>query len=201
MRPIVIAGIGTNVGKTLVSSVLVEAFSADYWKPVQTGKKLDRHIIHSLTSVPKTYKEAFHFLEPCSPHVRGALFFTPPKTHNLLIIEGCGGVMTPLNKKDLLSEVFFTFNPVWILVSKNYLGSINHTLLAISYLKNRSQSILGLVFTGKRNRHTEEFILNYTKLSLLFRLPLKPRLTKAKIAWHAKRLKKISPLFGIPTRM
>lgn len=203
MRPIVIAGIGTDVGKTLVSSIFVEALSADYWKPIQTGKKFDRNVVRSLVSNSSTkyHKELFHYAKACSPHVACHLEnIQIPLTNKLLVIEGCGGVMTPLNKAKILSECFFPLNPLWILVSKNYLGSINHTLLSTSFLKTHSQVILGFVFTGIANKDTEEFLLNYTKLPLLFRLDLKKRLTKEKILCHAKQLKKIWPISGILTQ-
>lgn len=202
MRPIVIAGIGTDVGKTLVSSIFVEAFSADYWKPIQTGKKFDRNVVRSLISNSTTnfHKEIFHFSKACSPHVACPLEnLQIPITNKLLVIEGCGGVMTPLNKAKILSECFFPLNPLWILVSKNYLGSINHTLLSTYFLKGHSQVILGLVFTGIANKDTEEFLLNYTKLPRLFRLDLNKWVNKEKILCHAKQLKKTWPISGILT--
>jgi dethiobiotin synthetase len=57
-----------------------------------------------------------------------------------------------------------------ILVSRNYLGSINHTLLSFEALQQRNIPIAGIVFNGETNPATESFIENYTQLPVLFRV-------------------------------
>ncbi|MBI2282064.1 MAG: AAA family ATPase, partial [Bacteroidetes bacterium] len=93
-----------------------------------------------------------------------------PKTTNNLIIEGAGGLMVPLNDKDLIIDLIKKLDVEVILVSQNYLGSINHTILSYEALKNRKINIAGIIFNGQENPATEQFILNYTKLHLIARI-------------------------------
>lgn len=192
MSPIIVTGIGTDVGKTIASTIIVEALQADYWKPIQTGKEKDSDIVMSLLSNTRAHKERHHFSRPLSPHAAGSITISSlalPKTKNRLVIEGTGGVMVPLNTTTLLSDLFFDLKPFWIIVSRHYLGSINHTLLTCGYLKSRSQIILGLVFNGERNYKTEKFLLNYTKLPLIGRLKPESSWNRETIKRYAKKWK------------
>ena len=182
MRKIIVCGIDTKVGKTVVSAILVQMLSADYWKPIQAGsldfsdtQKVKRWVSYSAAQF---FPEAHRLSSPLSPHHASYLdgiSIAPeniqiPQNTQTLIIETCGGVMTPLNDQFFLCDLFTSHDYEWILVSKNYLGSINHTLLALEYLKSRSLKVLGLIFNGEPNNHTESFILQHSKLPLLGRL-------------------------------
>src|SRR5687768_1492379 len=103
-----ITGIGTGVGKTLVSAILCEAFGADYWKPIQSGN-LDDSDAESIKQLITNTKSVFHpesycFGLPVSPHAAAAAEkksidtakLKLPRTANHLIIEGAGGVLVPL---------------------------------------------------------------------------------------------------------
>ena len=87
---------------------------------------------------------------------------------------------------DLISKLQF---PV-ILVSKNYLGSINHTLLSIEILKQKNIPIAGIVFNGTPNPSTEDFILKYTQLPLLAKIPLAEEMSKGFIVQQAETMRK-----------
>ena len=67
-----ITGIGTNVGKTIVSAILTEKLEADYWKPIQSGTNegLDSNTVKELISNSKTviHPESYLLKEPLSPH-------------------------------------------------------------------------------------------------------------------------------------
>src|ERR1700753_1865673 len=142
-KPLFVTGIGTGIGKTIVSVILVEKLQADYWKPVQSGdlQDTDSDKIRSLVSNDKTriFPEAYRLTQPFSPHKSAAIdnvtidpdAFVVPVTDNMLIIEGAGGLMVPLNNNFLMIDLIKKLNAEVILVSRNYLGSINHTLLSL----------------------------------------------------------------------
>ena len=94
----------------------------------------------------------------------------PPTTNNKLIIEGAGGLMVPLNDNTLIIDLIEKIPTEVILVSQNYLGSINHTLLSIESLQTRNINIKGIIFNGEENAATEQFILSYTKVNCLGRI-------------------------------
>ncbi|MFA6083080.1 dethiobiotin synthase [Mucilaginibacter sp.] len=183
-RPLFVTGIGTGIGKTLISAILVEKIKADYWKPVQAGE-LDnsdtikvRQLVSNGTSV--FHRETYCLTQPYSPHKSAALdgitideqSIVLPQTNNKLIIEGAGGLMVPLNDKFLMIDLIKQLGAEVILVSQNYLGSINHTLLSIEALKQRGIHIKGVIFNGDANSSTEDYILSYTQIPLLGKVPV-----------------------------
>ncbi|MEO6523675.1 MAG: dethiobiotin synthase [Mucilaginibacter sp.] len=169
-RPIFITGIGTGIGKTIVSAVMVEHFKADYWKPIQSGDldNSDTLMVKSLISNSTSvfHPEAYRLTQPYSPHKSAALdgiTIDPakiilPKTQNQLIIEGAGGLMVPLNDTFLMIDLIKQLDAEVILVSKNYLGSINHTLLSIEALKYRSIPLKMIIFNGEPDVDSESII-------------------------------------------
>ena len=177
-----ITGIGTEIGKTVVSAVVTEYLQADYWKPVQSGDLhwTDTMKVQSLTSNSKSvfHPERHRLSAPLSPHASAALDgvqinlsdFTLPQTSNHLVVEGAGGLMVPLNDQDVMLDLIQQLQIPVILVSRNYLGSINHTLLSFEALKQRNIPIAGIVFNGEPNPASESFIENYTQLPVLFRV-------------------------------
>ena len=150
---VIVAGIGTDVGKTVVSAILCEALQADYWKPIQAGdlNLSDSHKVRDLlkgNSDFTIWPEAYRLSQPLSPHAAAerdsiainlaALSAAQPDERALggrnLVVELAGGLMVPLSKSlstiDLIKQLSF---PV-VLVANYYLGSINHTLLSIHLL-------------------------------------------------------------------
>lgn len=186
----IIAGIGTEIGKTFISSILTEALEADYWKPIQSGALdfTDTDTVRSLISTNKTifHPETYRLNEPMSPHAAAAIDgvkielskFELPQTNNHLIVELAGGIMVPLNDHETNLDLIKKLNIPVILVSKNYLGSINHTLLSVEILKLNYINIKGLIFNGEQNKSSEDFILNYTKLDFLGRIDFEENINK-----------------------
>lgn len=199
MRPIFISGIGTEIGKTIVSAVLVEKLEADYWKPIQSGElnNSDSMLIERLISNKNTFihPEAYRLTQPFSPHKSAALDgihidiekITLPKTKNKLVIEGAGGLMVPINHKDLIIDLIKKFDAEVVLVSKNYLGSINHTLLSVEALKSRNIPIRKLIFSGETNSSSEDVIESLTGLEVL-RVPFFKELNKGSILDFCEKL-------------
>jgi dethiobiotin synthetase len=175
----IIAGIGTEIGKTFISAILTEALQADYWKPIQSGALdfTDTDTVKGLISNSKTvfHPEAYRLNQPMSPHAAAAIDgveielskFKIPQTNNHLIIELAGGIMVPLNDRETNLDLIKKLDIPVILISKNYLGSINHTLLSVEILKLNNINLKGIIFNGEQNKSSEDFILNYTNLDFL----------------------------------
>lgn len=180
---IFVTGIGTGVGKTIVSAVLVEKLKADYWKPVQSGDldNSDTLAVQSLVSnsITKFHPEAYRLTQPFSPHKSADLDgimidpdkIASPVTNNALIIEGAGGLMVPLNNQFLMIDLIKRLEAEVVLVSQNYLGSINHTLLSVITLKQYGIAVRGIIFNGAGESYSEDFVLNYTGIKLLGHIP------------------------------
>ena len=181
-HPRIIAGSGPDVGKTIVSAILTTLMDGDYWKPIQCGdeensdtatikKWIDttRHHIHP---------PAYSFKAPLSPHHAARLehisidpnSITIPQTKRPLIIESVGGIFVPLTTKVLTIDLFKSWGCKWIVVSRHYIGSINHTLLTISALKQHRVPIAGIIFNGELNPDSEAAILDIAQIPLLGRL-------------------------------
>jgi len=181
MKKYFITGIDTDSGKTLVSAIITEKLKADYWKPIQAGHPTDSDTLRSLVSADiKIHTEGVILQAPMSPHAAAALEdikigisqFLPPYTENTLIIEGAGGIMVPINNSEFVIDVAKQCDAETILVSRNYLGSINHTMLSIDYLKKNKFDVKGIIFNGEPNQATEDFILQHSKLKCLGHIPL-----------------------------
>ena len=197
---VVIAGIHTGIGKTICSSVLCQALGYDYWKPVQAGElqNTDSHFIEHNTSNGriKIHPETYRLKTAASPHYAAALegiqiqkeqLILPSSTNNI-IVETAGGLMSPLANNFLNIDLVKQLQLPVVLVSNSYLGSINHSLLSVEALQNRNIPILGLVFSGAENKPSQEFILQYTKLPLLFSIPLFDELNVKAIGQFASRI-------------
>lgn len=197
MQSIFVTGIGTEVGKTIVSAILVEALSADYWKPVQAGllpqtdSEMVRSLISNHTSV--IHPEQYRLEDAVSPHRAAAkqgiqidlAAIRVPQTPRALVIEGAGGVLTPLSKRHLIIDLITAIGAGVVLVSRNYLGSINHTLLSIEALQRRDIPVLGLVFNGDASSESEAFILERSGVPSIAALPWED-LCKQIVSLHAQ---------------
>jgi dethiobiotin synthetase len=193
-KPLFITGIGTGIGKTLIAAIVVEKLKADYWKPIQSGDldNSDTMKVQSLVLNTETvfHWEAYRLTQPYSPHKSARLddividehSIIAPKTNNQLVIEGAGGLMVPLNDHFLMLDLIKQLDAEVILVSQNYLGSINHTLLSAEVLKQRGTPIKGIIFNGDTDTSSEEYILNYTRIPLLGRVPVLADITPLSVA-------------------
>lgn len=205
MHRIVVAGIGTDVGKTIVSTILTTLLKGDYWKPIQCG---DEEYSDSATVkrwLPTTghaiHPPAYSLKTPLSPHHAARLENTLirldsiilPQTTRPLVIEGVGGILVPLTPKISSLDLFKSWECQWVIVSKHYLGSINHTLLTLEVLKMLCLPILGIIFNGEHNPDSESAILEISQAPLLGRLLPEANLNTQTIQRYAKEWQ---PLFS-----
>ncbi len=182
---IFVTGIGTDVGKTIASSIITESLQADYWKPIQAGDldNSDSHKIERYISNDKTviHSNSYKLNTPASPHLAAEIDgitidlakIVAPETENHLVIEGAGGLFVPLNNQDTIVELIAPDYKV-VVVSRHYLGSINHTLLTIEALQNRKINIAGIIFSGEQNQATEFIILSKTGINCIGRIEQEP---------------------------
>ena len=198
---IIIAGIHTGIGKTICSAVICQALGYDYWKPVQAGELNDSDSIFIQRNVGNPtcviHRERYRLNIPASPHYAAeqdgleikATDFVLPQTNNSLLVETAGGIMSPLSNTLLNIDLMDQLQLPAVVVSNNYLGSINHTLLTVAALQQRNIPVKGLVFCGEEIESTRKFILQYTQLPLLFTIPQFEKIDAQVIADFAKTVR------------
>ena len=191
-----ITGIGTDVGKTVASAIITQALEADYWKPIQAGDlhQSDADKVKALVSNKKSqfHPNAYALNTPASPHYAATLDgivldikkIQEPTTTNHLVIEGAGGILVPLNDTDSIIDLIQKDHKV-VVVSRHYLGSINHTLLTFEALKNRNIAVAGIIFSGDENQATESIILKKTKVNCIGRIDNEPYFDQNVVQYYA----------------
>lgn len=198
MKRIFVTGISTGVGKTIAAAIIAETLQADYWKPIQAGDldDSDSMKVKGLLSnrLSRIHDTAYELKNPVSPHAAAALEgiriypdrIRLPKTENHLVIEGAGGLLVPLNEHDTILDLI-KLNYKVVVVSRHYLGSINHTLLTIECLKQKGIQPY-LLFNGDENPATEQIILKKTGVPLLGRIGKEKKFTREIVRAYAKEL-------------
>lgn len=202
MIPIFITGTGTDVGKTLISAIIVEALKADYWKPVQAGfsEGTDSLFIQSVISNKQTVIHPEHYLlkMPASPHLAAPaekkeitineIIRHLPNTKKQLIIEGAGGLMVPLNEGELMLDLIKKLKARVIVVSKNELGSINHSLLTAHALRKEKINVVGWIFNEEYKSY-ENDIANWTGFPVIAKVKYLPVISKETIKKQALKMR------------
>jgi dethiobiotin synthetase len=172
-----ITGIGTGVGKTLVAAVLAEALGAAYWKPVQAGLEegTDMQTVTSLVRNPAVqfFPELYRLHTPASPHIAARMdgvhidmemvvqrekAIRQEINTKILLVEGAGGLLVPLNSHDKTADLVKQMQCPLILVSRNYLGSINHSLLTADYCRTHHIPVAGWIFTDTYLNYEDEIV-------------------------------------------
>src|SRR6185295_14501415 len=203
MKPIFISGIGTGIGKTVVAAVLTEALKADYWKPVQAGDEpgTDSSWIASLISNEQTriHPETYKLRLAASPHIAarkenrrielGRIVYDFEKLDHErpLIIEGAGGLLAPMNENEFVADLIKELDARVVLVSRNYLGSINHSLMTAKICQQQGLDVAGWVFNDQYMNYEAE-IAGWSGYPILFSIPLLDAVTKLTIRETAGRI-------------
>ncbi|MFH0725377.1 MAG: dethiobiotin synthase [Pseudomonadota bacterium] len=160
-----VTGTDTEVGKTVVSAILVAGLGAEYWKPVQSGAEAgtDTEWIREKTGLPESrFHPETYLLSPfLSPHAAAArqgiqidLAAIRKPAHRKarhLIIEGAGGIMAPVNESQTMADLILQLDVPVLLVARSGLGTINHTLLSLEKLRRIGAEVLGVVMNGPKD--------------------------------------------------
>lgn len=198
-------GIGTGIGKTVISAILTEALEADYWKPIQSGldEVTDTDTVRSLVSNKKTrfMEEAFRLQTPASPHLSARIdnvhigledivnsFERQRDPSRPVVIEGAGGLMVPLNEKDFYPDLIPLLKAKVVVVSAQYLGNINHSLLTAEVLRSRKLPVLGWLFNGTYHVN-EEDIVRWSRFSKIDRIEQEESVDTGMISRYACRIR------------
>jgi dethiobiotin synthetase len=192
-----ITGISTEVGKTVAAAIVTEALKADYWKPIQAGE-LDNSDTHKIERFISNSKSVFHpnsyaLQTPMSPHAAAEIDgitidlkdIIEPKTNNHLVTEGAGGLLVPLNDTDTILDLIQPNYKV-IVVSRHYLGSINHTLLTVKLLQEKGFDV-SIIFSGNEHKTTEDIIKKMTDVTVIGRIDEEPYFDKNVIKEYAEK--------------
>ncbi len=199
MKQIFVTGISTEVGKTIVSAIITEALEADYWKPIQAGDldNTDSHKVARMISNKKTkiHPSSYKLKTPMSPHEAARLDgiaikydnIKTPDTENILVVEGAGGILVPLSNNTNVVDIIRPKSHV-IVVSRHYLGSINHTLLTLEWLMLKGYDV-SVIFSGDEHPSTESIIVKKTGVSVIGRINEEKVFDKKTIKKYADKFK------------
>ena len=180
---LVVCGTDTDVGKTVVSALLVEGLGARYWKPVQSGLEEggDRGRVQALLDLPteRIVPEAYRLAAPVSPHwaaEREGLTLDParlalPAGEGPLVVETAGGLLVPLRRDWLQIEQIQRWGLPVVLVARSGLGTLNHTLLSLEALARRRIAVLGLVLNGDPHPDNPRTLMELGGVPVLAELP------------------------------
>ncbi|MEX0661084.1 MAG: dethiobiotin synthase [Balneolaceae bacterium] len=195
-----ISGTDTDIGKTVISSMLVAGLNAGYWKPVQAGRDpiTDREFVEKVTDLPEShfYKEAYDLTEPMSPHAAAKIdgveikldeFNLPNYSQKHLIVEGAGGLIVPLNEREYVIDLMSHLNLPTLLVAKSGLGTLNHTLLSLEALRSRGIEVFGVVMVGDDHPSNFEAIKHYGNISRLIQVPFLKEINKENLIIQFKK--------------
>lgn len=201
MQKIFVTGIGTGVGKTVVSAIITEALRADYWKPIQAGlEETDNDWVRThVQNATSVIHDSLYALQlPASPHIAARnegiqidinkIKDAIPDTNNTLIIEGAGGLMVPLNEKDFIADLAGALECKVILVSRNYLGSINHSLLTAAVCKQKGLTVAGWIFNDQYMDYEQE-IANWSGIPAIASIPFAENPSKEFISLQANLIR------------
>jgi dethiobiotin synthetase len=193
MNGFFVTGTDTDIGKTVLSALLVAALDGIYWKPVQTGASegTDRNSVRVWAACPeeRLLPERYCFDPPVSPHlaareagVRIALdaFESPaPVANHPHIVEGAGGAMAPLNEQDLMLDLMRHLGLPVVVAARTTLGTINHTLLTLAALRGALLNVRGVVLIGAKNIENRRAIEDYGKLRVIGHIPILEKIHRA----------------------
>ena len=180
---LIVAGTDTDVGKTVVSALLVQGLAANYWKPVQSGLAdgSDSQWVQERLSLPpgRILKESYRLRAPVSPHwaaEQEQVLIDPqrlslPAGNGPLVLETAGGVMTPLGRDWLQIDQIRRWGLPLVLVARSGLGTLNHTLLTLEALRHRSIPVLGLVLNGPLHPDNPRTLAELGGVPVLAQLP------------------------------
>src|SRR5262245_56577923 len=174
-----VTGTDTGVGKTLLSALLVVALHRKYWKPIQTGASegTDRQAVMRLADLKEAEAcpEAYIFDPPVSPHLAAEQQgieidfgrIRRPAASSPLIIEGAGGLLVPINAKQLMVDLIKHLKAPAVIATRTALGTINHTLLTVASARHAGLDIRGVIMIGQENPENRRAIERFGNVPVI----------------------------------
>lgn len=194
MNDLFVTGTDTDVGKTVLAATLVTGLDAAYWKPIQSGRlggetETDRETVIRMTGLDAgdAPAEAFVFDPPVSPHLAAreagvridlSELQKPTVSGKRLIIEGAGGVLVPINDRDLMLDLIRQMDAAVVIASRTELGTINHTLLTVNSVRGADLNLVGVVMIGEQNVENRNAIERYGNVPVVGWIPLLPTIDR-----------------------
>jgi dethiobiotin synthetase len=160
---------------------------------VQTGaiEGMDRNWVR-LWAAPgeeRLLPERYCFDPPVSPHLAAreagvrialdAFPFPEAPANRTWIVEGAGGVMAPLNERDLMLNLMSRLDLPVIVAARTALGTINHTLLTLTALREARLDVRGVVLIGWENIENRRAIEHYGNVRVVGHIPILERINRA----------------------
>jgi dethiobiotin synthetase len=162
----------------------------------ETDSEFVQKILHDTDSI--IFPEVYKIKLAASPHIAARqegitinlekIANQRPSTHSLLIIEGAGGIMVPLNEEEFVIDLIEKLDAMVILVSRNYLGSINHSLLTASICRQRNLDVKGWIFSGDYGGYADD-IARWTGYPVIGKIPELSSINQEVLSHHAESLK------------
>ena len=206
---LIVCGTDTNIGKTVISSLLVQGLHATYWKPIQSGLEdgSDTSRVREILNLPeeRCLPEAYKLNAAVSPHwaaEKENILISPdrlkiPVINNLLLIETAGGLMVPINRNLLqIDQIKYWGFPI-VLVARSGLGTLNHTLLSLEALKSRGIPILGIFLNGVIHKDNPKTLEQFGDIPIIAQIPPFKELSSSELskAWTNHNLKEKFKVF------
>jgi len=183
-KGVFVTGIDTGVGKTVIAGAIaatIKAYGLDVcvMKPLATGaKEIDGKLISEDAVYLKKIIDStddddlvnpIRLKPPLAPTMAASKSGIPidldkiwkaydelTSKHGFIVVEGIGGLMVPIDDNTLVADMALKMDLALVIVSKHYLGAINHTLLTLEYARSRNLRIKGIIFNMLKNG--EDFV-------------------------------------------
>ena len=216
-RRVFVTGTDTNVGKTVVSALLLvaarlcrPAFSVRIWKPWQTGSPPDDDAatVQALVGVPRAsvHPSVLVLPAPVSPLEAARLAGVPvpipevapcPPDGGFLVVEGAGGLLVPLDAHTTIADAVERWGMPVVLVARPDVGTINHTALSVREIRGRGLPLAGLVFSGEPTEAVRTYLASLVAPAPVVALPRLAPLDAGTLERAAVRLLAEGPLLAL----
>lgn len=172
MKSYFVTGTDTGVGKTTITAALAvilreRGIDVGVMKPIATGfsqkvgfKSEDVTLLHNAakTSDDENTINPVFFPVPVSPYDASKILNLKIdmeavfekynyliKSHKMVLVEGIGGIMTPITKDYFVADMIKQMNLETIVVTRSTLGTINQTLMTVEMCRKYQISVKGLI--------------------------------------------------------
>jgi len=201
-KGVFVTGCDTGVGKTVIAGAIAASMKAHgldvgVMKPVASGAKeienklVSEDAVYLKKIIDSTDDDAFVnpilFKPPIAPTIAASKVGIPidinkilkayealTNRHDFVVVEGVGGLMVPIDDTLFVADLARRMDLALVIVTGDYLGAINHTLLTIEYARNRNLRIKGIVINMLKNGDDlVREIEKYSSVPILGTIPFK----------------------------